>query len=201
MKVKSYNRPALTSSPSTPGATPGPRSQAGARARTASATPSASAATFTAACTTSRQVQEYVKEEGGKVPCRRDGLRHRRRRATTICSNVHAPSATYNAVGHAVRRQSRPANRKFVAQPQRPLEGHLSRRAPSSPFKDGAADFVAVNETHVTEILGPVPRGKIRPSSRPRIACSSRGGYLVWGNAIPDRRPGSRASTTSTRSA
>ncbi len=98
-----------------------------------------------------------------------------------VCSNV-LPKATYNAVDMQFAGIST-CNRKFVPQ----LYGRLQATcadATQLPFKDGAADFVAVNETHVTEISG-----QCTPEDQAFFKTAHRllkpGGYLVWGNAIP----------------
>jgi len=99
-----------------------------------------------------------------------------------VCKNV-LPECTYEAVDmqYAAIRTCR---RKFVPE----LRGRLVATcadATTLSIADGAADFIAVNETHVTEHPGRVTDedkcffGTARRLMKP-------GGFLVWGNAIPD---------------
>lgn len=99
-----------------------------------------------------------------------------------VCKNV-LTEATCEAVDmqHAAIETCK---RKFVPE----LKGRLAATcadATTLTIEDGAADFVAVNETHVTEHAG-----KVTDEDRRFFQMAKRlmkpGGYLVWGNAIPD---------------
>jgi len=99
-----------------------------------------------------------------------------------ICKNVW-PKCTYVAVdmqGAAVQT----CIRKFVPE----LNGRLVAKhgdATKLDLQEGSADFVVICETHVTERAGQVTAedqaffGKVLSTLKP-------GGFLVWGNAIPD---------------
>jgi SAM-dependent methyltransferase len=102
--------------------------------------------------------------------------------AHQICSNV-LPECTYEAVDmqHAAIQTCK---RKFVPR----LGGRLKATccdATKLPIGDGVADFVTVNETHVTEMAG-----KCTDEDQRFFRTVNRllrpGGMLVWGNAIPD---------------
>ena len=51
--------------------------------------------------------------------------------------------------------------------------------------ENGSSDFIAVNETHVTEMIGVVTPEDERFFKKAHQLLKP-GGYLVWGNAIPD---------------
>lgn len=99
-----------------------------------------------------------------------------------VCSNV-LPDCTYEAVDMQLA-AIHTCRRKFVPQ----LRGRLvatHANATRLPVGDEAADIVAVCETHVTEYAGRVTdEDKLFFSTAKRVL--KPGGYLVWGNAIPD---------------
>ncbi len=102
--------------------------------------------------------------------------------AHLVCSQL-LPNCTYEAVDLQLAAITT-ARRKFVPE----LKGRLTATcadATQLAAKDGVADFVAVNETHVTEMPG-----KATEEDRRFFATAYRllkpGGYLVWGNAIPE---------------
>ena len=93
------------------------------------------------------------------------------------------PSCTYLAVdmqGAAIQT----CNRKFVPE----LGGRLRTKhgdATKLDLGEGSADFVVINETHVTEMVGTVtPEDKAFFNKV--LSTLKPGGFLVWGNAIPD---------------
>jgi len=102
--------------------------------------------------------------------------------ADHVLHNV-LPHATYEAVdmqsaGVATCR------RKFVPG----LNGRLVATcadATNLPIKDEVADFVAVCETHVTEHAGLVS-DEDKAFFKTAYRLLKPGGFLVWGNAIPD---------------
>jgi ubiquinone/menaquinone biosynthesis C-methylase UbiE len=99
-----------------------------------------------------------------------------------VCSHV-LPEATYEAVDMQ-QAAIRTCQRKFVPE----LGGRLVATcadATALPIAEHSADIIAVNETHVTEM-----RGKVTEEDKRFFGEANRvlkpGGYLVWGNAIPD---------------
>ena len=99
-----------------------------------------------------------------------------------VCSNV-LPDCTYEAVDMQ-RAGIATCQRKHVPG----LEGRLKATcadATKLEIADEAADIVVVNETHVTENVG-----EVSDEDRLFFAAAKRilkpGGFLVWGNAIPD---------------
>ena len=98
-----------------------------------------------------------------------------------VCSHV-LPGCTYEAVD-LQQAAIQTCARKFVPE----LGGRLKARCADAtrlPIGDGVADFVAVNETHVTE------HGDGLTEDDERFFLTARrllkpGGFLVWGNAIP----------------
>ncbi len=126
-------------------------------------------------------VREYVAARGGKVHvvemgCGTGGGAHH------VCKEV-LPDCTYEAVDMQ-KAAIETCLRKFVPE----LGGRLKATwsdATQLTIEDGVADFVAVNETHVTE-----QAGRATDEDRRFFATAHRmlkpGGYLVWGNAIPD---------------
>lgn len=127
------------------------------------------------------QVKKYLDERKGKVHVVEMGC-GTGAGAHLVCSKV-LPNCTYEAVDmqHAAIQTCK---RKFVPE----LKGRLVATcsdATKLTTKDGVADFVAVNETHVTEMPG-----KATDEDRRFFETAYRllkpGGYLVWGNAIPE---------------
>jgi hypothetical protein len=100
-----------------------------------------------------------------------------------ICKHV-LPKCTY----HAVDMQSAAiatCKRKFVPE----LGGRLKAShadATTLNLEDGSANIVVVCETHVTERAGRVTPEDARFFTTAYNALAP-GGYLTWGNAIPDR--------------
>ncbi len=126
-------------------------------------------------------VKEYVKARDGKVHIVEMGC-GTGAGAHQVCSNV-LTKATYEAVDmQAAAIQT--CRRKFVPE----LGGRLSAicaDATELPIRSAKADFVAVNETHVTEQTGVVTAEDERFFDTAHRLLKP-GGYLVWGNAIPD---------------
>jgi ubiquinone/menaquinone biosynthesis C-methylase UbiE len=101
--------------------------------------------------------------------------------AHLICSKI-LPECTYEAVDMQSAAIAT-CNRKFVGE----LRGRLKATcadATSLNIKDGTADIVAVNETHVTEVSGVVTNEDER-FFKTALRILKPGGFLVWGNAIP----------------
>jgi ubiquinone/menaquinone biosynthesis C-methylase UbiE len=125
--------------------------------------------------------QQYIKARDGKVHIVEMGC-GTGAGAHLICSKI-LPRCTYEAVDM----QQAGINtclRKFVPE----LGGRLVATcgdATRLTIADGSADFVAVNETHVTEM-----RGRTTPEDERFFKTARRilkpGGFLVWGNAIPE---------------
>ncbi len=126
-------------------------------------------------------VQEYLKKRDGKVHVVEMGC-GTGAGAHHICSSV-LPDCTYEAVDMQMA-AIQTCKRKFVPQ----LGGRLVATcadATQLSIPEASADFVVVNETHVTERAGQVTEedarffGMVHRLLKP-------GGFLVWGNAIPD---------------
>lgn len=126
-------------------------------------------------------VKERVKELGNKphiveLGCGTGAGAHH------ICKNV-LKECTYEAVDMQMA-AIQTCRRKFVPE----LGGRLKAThadATNLAVRDASADFVAVNETHVTEMGGmATDEDKRFFDTAKRIL--KPGGYLVWGNAIPD---------------
>ena len=126
-------------------------------------------------------VQDYVREREGRVHVVEMGC-GTGAGAHQICKNV-LPSCTYEAVDMQ-RAAIQTCERKFVPE----LDGRLVATCgdcTTVPVKDGAADIVVVCETHVTEhegVVGEEDKAFFRAVHR----ILKPGGFLVWGNAIPD---------------
>jgi len=127
------------------------------------------------------QVQEYVAAREGKIHIVEMGC-GTGAGAHHICKNVW-PECTYVAVDMQ-QTAIQTCNRKFVPE----LGGRLVARhgdATKLDHVDNSADFVVICETHITEQNGEVTPedqaffGKVFSTLKP-------GGFLVWGNAIPD---------------
>ena len=128
-----------------------------------------------------QQVKDYVKERGGKVHVVEMGC-GTGAGAHHVCKSV-LPECTYEAVDMQ-QAAIQTCQRKYVPE----LGGRLVATradATKTPIDSGSADFVAVCETHVTEMPGHVTE-----EDRRFFATAHRilkpGGYMVWGNAIPD---------------
>ncbi len=99
-----------------------------------------------------------------------------------VCTNV-LPKCEYEAIDMQ-EAAIRTCRRKFVPE----LEGRLRATCADVTALESAsatADIVAVNETHVTETTGVVTEADkrfFRVAQRLLVP----GGFLVWGNAIPD---------------
>ncbi len=101
--------------------------------------------------------------------------------AHLICSQI-LPRCTYEAVDMQSAAIAT-CKRKFVNE----LGGRLVATcadATSLDIKDGTADIVAVNETHVTEMAG-IVTDEDRRFFNTALRILKPGGLLVWGNAIP----------------
>ena len=99
-----------------------------------------------------------------------------------VCKHA-LPETTYEAVDMQFA-AIQTCKRKFVPE----LRGRLVATCADAtmlPNADAAADFIAVNETHVTE-----QAGRVTDEDKRFFGTANRlmkpGGFLVWGNAIPD---------------
>jgi ubiquinone/menaquinone biosynthesis C-methylase UbiE len=100
-----------------------------------------------------------------------------------VCEKV-LPDCTYEAVDMQLA-AIRTCRRKFVPA----LAGRLvatHANCTHLPIASDTADLVAVCETHVTELPGRVTE-EDELFFRTAHRVLKTGGYLVWGNAIPDR--------------
>ncbi len=128
-----------------------------------------------------QQVQDRIKEKGGKVHIVEMGC-------GTGAGAHHVaryviPECTYEAVDMQ-QAAIQTCKRKFVPNCGGRLVATCSD-ATRLAIADGVADFVAVNETHVTEQAGRVTEEDERFFSTAKRLLKP-GGFLVWGNAIPD---------------
>lgn len=126
------------------------------------------------------EVKDYVKERSGVVHVVEMGC-GTGAGAHHVCSNV-LPRCTYQAVDMQ-QAAVETCNRKFVPD----LAGRLRANrwdATQLPLQDASADFVVVNETHVTEMPG-VITDEDRKFFDSAWRILKPGGYLLWGNAIP----------------
>ncbi len=126
-------------------------------------------------------VKEYVRAHDGQVHIIEMGC-GTGAGAHHVCHHV-LPKSTYEAVDmqHAAIETGR---RKFVPT----LGGRLVAThadATQLASREGTADFVAVCETHVTEQTGRATDEDKR-FFRTAHRMLKPGGFLVWGNAIPD---------------
>jgi ubiquinone/menaquinone biosynthesis C-methylase UbiE len=127
-------------------------------------------------------VREHIASKGGHVHIVEMGC-GTGAGAHHVCSRV-LPVATYQAVDMQ-QAAIRTCERKFVPT----LGGRLVAMcadATALPIADGAADFIAVNETHVTEVRGVVTDEDKRFFGE-AYRVLKPGGFVVWGNAIPDQ--------------
>jgi SAM-dependent methyltransferase len=103
--------------------------------------------------------------------------------ANYLCQNI-LPECTYECVDMQ-QAAIKTALRKFV-----PRLGSRLRATRADctnmPMRDAVADIVAVCETHVTEFDG-VATDEDMQFFREAARIMKPGGFLVWGNAIPDR--------------
>ena len=127
------------------------------------------------------EVKKYVAERDGKVHVVEMGC-GTGAGANHVCGSV-LPKCTYEAVDMQLAAITT-ARRKFVPRHNGRLKATCSD-ATKLTIPDGAADFVAVNETHVTEHAGIVTDEDER-FFKTAHRLLKPGGYLVWGNAIPD---------------
>ena len=126
-------------------------------------------------------LQEYVKQKNGKVHVVEMGC-GTGAGADHVCRNV-LPECTYEAVDMQLA-AIQTCRRKFVPA----LGGRLvatHANATELSIEDAVADVVAVCETHVTEFAGRVTEEDAR-FFRTAHRILKPGGFLVWGNAIPD---------------
>ncbi|MBL8685119.1 MAG: class I SAM-dependent methyltransferase [Myxococcales bacterium] len=126
-------------------------------------------------------VKAYVKARDGEVHIVEMGC-GTGAGAHHVCSNV-LPKCTYEAVDMQ-QAAIRTCERKFVPDLPGRLQATCSDATHLARPKD-FADFVAVNETHVTELVGVVTEEDDR-FFRKAHHMIKPGGFLVWGNAIPD---------------
>lgn len=125
--------------------------------------------------------QEYIKARDGKVHIIEMGC-GTGAGAHLICSKI-IPACTYEAVDMQ-QAGINSCKRKFVPE----LNGRLKATcgdATQLTIPDGSADFVAVNETHVTEMPGRATEEDER-FFKTAYRMIKPGGFLTWGNAIPD---------------
>jgi len=128
-----------------------------------------------------QEVKDYVAARDGRVHVVEMGC-GTGAGANHVASFV-LPKCTYEAVDMQAA-AIRTCERKFVPG----LRGRLiATHADASTLKgrEGTADIVAVNETHVTELAGQVTPEDER-FFRTAYRMLKQGGFLVWGNAIPD---------------
>jgi precorrin-6B methylase 2 len=125
--------------------------------------------------------KKYIKERKGRVHVVEMGC-GTGAGASEICHNV-LPEATYAAYDMQAAAIAT-CNRKFVPS----LNGRLVATAgdcTKMSLQPESADFVVINETHVTEHAGVVTEHD-EEFFKVMHNVLRKGGYLVWGNAIPD---------------
>ncbi len=126
-------------------------------------------------------VRDYVAERGGKVHVVEMGC-GTGAGAHHVCKNV-LPDCTYEAIDMQ-QAAIRTCKRKFESE----LRGRLRPRhgdATKLAIPPKSADLLAVCETHVTEYPGVVTDEDRRFFAQAHSTLKP-GGYMVWGNAIPD---------------
>jgi ubiquinone/menaquinone biosynthesis C-methylase UbiE len=129
----------------------------------------------------SRAAKQRVQELGGRVHVIEMGC-GTGAGAHHVCTRV-LPDCTYEAVDMQ-QAAIRTCERKFA----RHLGGRLKATcsdATELKIGDSVADFIAVNETHVTERAGQVTDEDQRFFRTANRMLKPKG-LLVWGNAIPD---------------
>ena len=126
-------------------------------------------------------VKDHVRAAAGKVHVVEMGC-GTGAGAHHVCRNV-LPECTYQAVDMQ-QAAIRTCERKFVPE----LSGRLVATCADCTTVDlaaGSADIIVVCETHVTEMTG-----RVTDEDKSFFQAMHRtlkpGGYLVWGNAIPD---------------
>jgi ubiquinone/menaquinone biosynthesis C-methylase UbiE len=127
------------------------------------------------------QVKEYIKARDGKVHIVEMGC-GTGAGAHHIASKI-LPNCTYEAVDMQ-QAGINSCKRKFVPE----LNGRLVATcgdATKLTIADNSADFVAINETHVTEMPGKTTEEDVRFFTK-AYRMIKPGGFLVWGNAIPE---------------
>jgi len=125
--------------------------------------------------------KELIAEKNGKVHVVEMGC-GTGAGAHHICKNV-LPDCTYEAVDMQ-RAAIETCKRKFVPE----LKGRLKATcadATDLPIRESVADFIAVNETHVTEVTGQVTDEDRRFFQTAHRVLKPKG-LIVWGNVIPD---------------
>lgn len=127
------------------------------------------------------EVKDYIRAKDGKVHvvelgCGTGAGAHH------ICSQV-LPNCTYQAVDMQAA-AIETCNRNFVP--------HLNERLVAThgdvtklPLGEGVADIVVICETHITEHAG-IVSDEDRRFFDVVYRTMKKGGFLVWGNAIPD---------------
>lgn len=126
-------------------------------------------------------VKEYVRKHDGRVHVLEIGC-GTGAGAHHVCENV-LPRCTYEAVDMQLA-AIQTCKRMFVPR----LEGRLAARhadCAQMSVQEGAADLIAVCEMHITEIPGHVTEEDERCFRTAHRALKT-GGFMVWGNAIPD---------------
>jgi ubiquinone/menaquinone biosynthesis C-methylase UbiE len=127
------------------------------------------------------EVQKYIRDRDGRVHIVEMGC-GTGAGAHHVCTQV-LPKATYDAIDMQMA-AIQTCERKHVPNTGGRLKAICSDATRLS-LPDGLADFVAVNETHVTEM-----QGVVTPEDERFFKTAHRllkpGGYLVWGNAIPE---------------
>ncbi len=129
----------------------------------------------------STEIRKYVDDRGGNVHIIEMGC-GTGAGANWVCGSV-LPACTYNAVDMQAA-AIETCRRKFVPAHAGRLEATCVD-ATQITMADGSADMIAVNETHVTEIPG-VVTAEDEKFFQTAHRLMKPGGYLVWGNAIPD---------------